>query len=34
MRAATILGIRRFGDRLIAASVFVVLVAPIFLARL
>lgn len=34
MRTATVFGIRRFGDRLIAASLFMVLVSPFVLARI
>jgi len=34
MRNKTVLGIHRFGDRLIAASLFVVLVSPFVLARI
>jgi hypothetical protein len=34
MRNKTVFGIHRFGDRLIAASLFVVLVSPFVLARI
>ncbi|TCT09870.1 hypothetical protein EDC22_10664 [Tepidamorphus gemmatus] len=34
MRSATVFGIRRFGDRLIALALFLALVAPFALARI
>ena len=34
MRSATVFGIRRFGDRLIALGMFLVLVSPFVLARI
>lgn len=34
MRSATLFGIRRFGDRVIALSLFLALVSPFVLARI
>jgi len=34
MRNKTIFGIKRFGDRIIAASLFAILVSPFVLARI